>query len=99
MKNSFREWLKQADENSKNIITEEVLINSILLAFQELVPPRFDIRKQSILSNVFISEPVFPNTIEVQQQFVDCLLVDWYKNNINDYLRLFTHTYDEFKRT
>lgn len=80
-------------------ITEEVLINSILLAFQELVPPGFNIHKPNILSNAFISEPVFPHTIEVQQQFVDRLLVDWYKNNINDYLLTPMMNLKEHERT
>lgn len=80
-------------------ITEEVLINSILLAFQELIPARTNICNLNILSNVFISEPVFPHTIDVQQQFVDCLLVDWYKNNINNYLLTPMIGLKEYERT
>lgn len=67
-------------------ITEEVLINSILLAFQELFPEQkydLDFGKSFYFP---IHASIFPHTLEVQQQFVDCLLVDWYKNNIDDYL-------------
>lgn len=66
-------------------INEEILINSILKAFQYIIPEHeydLDFRK----TFYFPSSRQFLWTHEVQEEYIDYELVTWYKNNINDYL-------------
>lgn len=66
-------------------INEEILINSILKAFQYIIPEReYDLDFGKAF--YFPSSRQFPWTYDAQEQFVDYELVTWYKNNINDYL-------------
>lgn len=69
-------------------INEDILYYTILKAFQTLIPkttPKLDILPpRSYLS--YLSYDEFPHSVEVQEQFVDYRLVDWYIRNINNYL-------------
>lgn len=66
-------------------INEEILINSILTAFQKIISAHeYDLDFGKAF--YFPSSRQFPWTYEVQERFVDYELVTWYKNNINDYL-------------
>lgn len=67
-------------------INEEILLNSILKAFQYIIPAHeydLDFGKAFYFPVHAVS---FPHTCDVQEEAVDYELVTWYKNNINDYL-------------
>ena len=66
-------------------INADILYNTILNAFQQLIPKRttdYDI----LPARVYKSYDKFPWTKNVQEQYVDYQLVDWYIRNINNYL-------------
>ena len=66
-------------------INEEILLNSILKAFQYIIPAQeYDLDFGKAF--YFLPPRQFPHTHDVQEEAVDYELVTWYKNNINDYL-------------
>ena len=68
-------------------INSDILYNSILVAFQELIPePDYRFNIDSCLFPLPIWSTTFPWTKEVQEEFIDYELVTWYKNNIDEYL-------------
>ena len=68
-------------------INSDIVYNSILKAFQELVPePDYRFNIDSCLFPLPILSTVFPWTKEAQANFIDYDLVNWYKNNIDEYL-------------
>lgn len=78
--------LKIKMSNFKHI-NEEILINSILQAFQEIISD-IDYDLDWIIGELYFPQPIekFPHTIKVQEQFIDWDLVSWYKDNIDNYL-------------
>lgn len=72
-------------------VSEDVLYNTILKAFQQLIPER-SLDFDWIICELFYPTEAkehqieFPHAIEVQEQFVDYQLVDWYIRNIDNYL-------------
>ena len=68
-------------------INADILYNSILKAFQELIPePDYRFNIDSSLFPLPIWSTVFHWSKEAQEEFIDYELVTWYKNNINQYL-------------
>lgn len=72
--------------NTYSYITVDFLYNSILKAFQEIVP------KQNYEYNIlpprfYESQETFPWTREVNKIYVSYNLVEWYINSIDEYLR------------
>ena len=69
-------------------ISPDILYNTILKAFQEIIPER-SLDFDWIICELFYPtehQIEFPHSIEVQEQFVDYQLVDWYIRNIDNYL-------------
>ena len=78
--------LKIKMSNFKHI-NSDILYNSILAAFQELIPePDYRFNIDSCLFPLSIWSTTFPWTKESQGKFIDYELVTWYKNNIDEYL-------------
>lgn len=74
--------------NKFKYISEDVLYNTILKAFQEIIPER-SLDLDWIICELFYPtehQIEFPHSIEFQEQYVDYQLVDWYIRNINNYL-------------
>ena len=68
-------------------INSDILYNSILIAFQELIPePDYRFNIDSCIFPLPIWSTAFPWTKEAQEEFIDYELVTWYKNNIDEYL-------------
>lgn len=66
-------------------INEDILYYTILKAFQEIIPQRTT--KYDVMpSRFYQSYEKFPHSTEVEEQFIDYQLVDWYIRNINNYL-------------
>ena len=68
-------------------VNADILYNSILAAFQELIPEtdyRFNI--DSCVFPLPIRSTAFPWSKEAKDEFIDYELVTWYKNNIDEYL-------------
>ena len=92
--------LKIKMSNFKHI-NEEILINSILAAFQKLIP-------ENNGHDIFIDTSKFtfrypkyrrfPWNVEVNEDCVDYDLVDWYSTNIDAYLKLPVHLLKHCKR-
>ena len=93
MKSDKLEFLQYGYKNIKNKmsnfshINSDILYNSILKAFQELVPePDYRFNIDSCLFPLPIWSTAFPWTKKAQEKFIDYELVEWYKNNIDEYL-------------
>ena len=72
-------------------INADILYNSILKAFQELIPelipePDYRFNIDSCIFPLPFLSTAFPWTKEAQANFIDYGLVTWYKNNIDEYL-------------
>lgn len=68
-------------------INSDILYNSILKAFQELIPePDYRFNIDSCIFPLPFLSTAFPWTKEAQANFIDYGLVTWYKNNIDEYL-------------
>lgn len=85
-------------------ITEEILINSILMAFQKLIPEN---NGPDILDTIFKHLDMsfrlpkvarFPWNIDVNEDFVNYDLVNWYRTNIDDYLKVPVRLLKQYKR-
>lgn len=68
-------------------INEEMLYNSILKAFQEIFPKR-NTKYDIMLPRFYESYEIFPWTREVKEEFVYYDLINLYKKNINEYMRI-----------
>lgn len=78
--------LKIKMSNFKHV-NADILYNSILAAFQELIPePDYRFNIDSCIFPLPICSTAFPWTKEAQENFIDYELVNWYKNNIDVYL-------------
>ena len=93
MKSDKLEFLQYGYKNIENKmsnfshINSDILYNSILKAFQELIPePDYRFNIDSCLFPLPIWSTTFPWTKEAQENFIDYELVNWYKNNIDVYL-------------
>lgn len=74
--------------NKFYFFNEDVLYNTILKAFQQIIPER-SLNLDWIIRELFYPTDYqieFPWTKKVEEQFVDYQLVDWYIRNINNYL-------------
>lgn len=81
---------KENIENNMNkfsYITEEILYNSILKAFQEIVPKQSTNYFDVFPPRFYESQETFPWTREVNKIYVSYDLVEWYINAIDEYLR------------
>ena len=93
MKSDKLEFLQYGYKNIKNKmsnfshINSYILYNSILAAFQELIPEPDYICHIGIH---ILPEPIWSSTFpwakKTQEEFIDYELVAWYKDNIDEYL-------------
>ena len=89
-------------------ITEEILINSILMAFQKLIPENNaysdilnDVKNILKIPDYYLNiqkESRFPWNIDVNEDFVNYDLVNWYRTNIDDYLKVPVRSLKQYKR-
>ena len=93
MKSDKLEFLQYGYKNIKNKmsnfshINSDIVYNSILKAFQELVPePDYRFNIDSWLFTLPKCSTAFPWSKEAKDEFIDYELVTWYKNNIDEYL-------------
>ena len=85
-------------------ITVEILINSILRAFQKLFPEN---NGPDILDTIFKHLDIsfrlpkvarFPWNLDVNEDYVNYDLVNWYRTNIDDYLKVPVRSLKQYKR-
>lgn len=70
-------------------INEEILINTILKAFQEIIPNDINPGLSYSVTGWPIVRPMysnFPWNCEVNERYIDVKLLDWYIRSINEYL-------------